>query len=233
MNDAAVQGRLYLVPTPVGNLQDITLRALEILKTVDLIACEDTRRSGQLLAHFGINKKKISYFEHNEVKRVPQILEELKAGLSVAVISDGGSPGLSDPAYRLVSAAVEEKILVEALPGPNALIPALTASGLPTDRFFFEGFLPVKSGKRKKRLEQLREFPHTVVVYESVHRIVKTLNDIAEVFGDRPVCLGREISKMHEEYIRGTAAEIAVSFENTKPRGEFVLVIAGNRETQG
>ncbi len=225
-------GKLYLVPTPVGNLQDITLRALEILKEVDLIACEDTRRSGQLLAHFGIKNKKISYFEHNEVKRVPQIISELKGGLSVAVVSDGGSPGLSDPAYRLVSAAVEEKIIVESLPGPNALIPALTASGLPTDRFFFEGFLPVKSGKRKKRLEQLREFPHTVVIYESVHRILKALKDISDIFDDRPVCLGREISKMHEEYIRGTAAEIAASFENVKPRGEFVIVIAGNRETK-
>jgi 16S rRNA (cytidine1402-2'-O)-methyltransferase len=223
-------GRLYLVPTPVGNLQDITLRALEVLKEVDLIACEDTRRSGQLLAHFGIQKKKISFFEHNEIKRVPRILSVLKEGESVAVVSDGGSPGLSDPAYRLVNAAVEEGIVIEALPGASALIPALTASGLPTDRFFFEGFLPVKQGKRKKRLEQLYEYPHTLVMYESVHRIRKSLADISDIFDERPVCVGREISKMHEEYIRGTASELAAYFENKTPKGEFVIVIAGNRE---
>lgn len=234
MNDSVTAGgKLYLVPTPVGNLQDITLRALEVLKEVDLVACEDTRRSGQLLAHFGLKKQKISYFEHNEMKRVPRIVAMLKDGSSVAIISDGGSPGLSDPAYRLVCAAVEENIPVEALPGPTALIPALTASGLPTDRFFFEGFLPVKPGKRRKRLEQLREYPHTLVIYESVHRIRKTLADMAVIFGDRQVCLGREISKMHEEFIRGGAAEVSEHFEDIKPRGEFVIVIAGNREVKG
>jgi 16S rRNA (cytidine1402-2'-O)-methyltransferase len=226
-------GTLYLVPTPVGNLQDITLRALETLKSVDLIACEDTRRSGQLLAHFGIKKKKISYFEHNEIKRIPQIVSALNEGQSVAVISDGGSPGLSDPAYRLVIAAIEKGISVEALPGANALIPALTASGLPTDRFFFEGFLPVKSGKRRKRLEQLTEYPHTLVIYESVHRIRKSLADIAEVFGDRQICVSREISKIHEEHIRGMAGDAARHFENKTPKGEFVIVIAGNRQAKG
>jgi 16S rRNA (cytidine1402-2'-O)-methyltransferase len=225
-------GKLYLVPTPIGNLQDITLRALEIMKDVDLIACEDTRRSGQLLAHFNIQKKKISYFEHNETKRIPQILATLKEGNSVAVISDGGSPGLSDPAYRLVTAAIEESIPVEALPGPTALVPALTASGLPTDRFFFEGFLPVKAGRRKKRLEQLSEFPHTLVIYESVHRIKKSLTVIAEIFTDRRICVLREISKLHEESIRGTALEVADYFENTTPRGEFVIVIAGNENAK-
>jgi len=232
-DSANMAGKLYLVPTPIGNLQDITIRAVEILKEVDLIACEDTRRSGQLLSHFGITKKKISFFEHNEVKRVPQIISDLQNGLSVAVISDGGSPGLSDPAYRLVTAAVEAGITVEALPGPNALIPALTASGLPTDRFFFEGFLPVKAGKRKNRLEQLREFPHTLVFYESVHRIRKSLTDIAAVFADRRVCVGREISKIHEEYVRGTAGEVNEYFENKTPKGEFVIVVAGNRQAEG
>jgi 16S rRNA (cytidine1402-2'-O)-methyltransferase len=226
-------GKLYLVPTPIGNLQDITIRALEVLKEVDLVACEDTRRSGQLLTHFGIQKKKISYFEHNEIKRVPQIISELQAGQSVAVVSDGGSPGLSDPAYRLVAAAVEKGIPVEALPGANAVVPALTASGLPTDRFFFEGFLPVKTGKRNKRLEALRELPHTLVFYESVHRIKKSLTAIDEAFGDRPMCLCREISKMHEEFIRGSASEILANFETKTPKGEFVLVVAGYREAKG
>ena len=225
-------GKLYLVPTPIGNLKDITLRALEIMKEVDLIACEDTRRSGQLLAHFNIQNKKISYFEHNETKRIPQILATLKDGNSVAVISDGGSPGLSDPAYRLVTAAIEASIPVEALPGPTALVPALTASGLPTDRFFFEGFLPVKAGKRKKRLEQLSELPHTLVIYESVHRIKKSLAAIAEIFTERHICVSREISKLHEESIRGTAEEVAAHFENTTPRGEFVIVIAGNKNAK-
>jgi 16S rRNA (cytidine1402-2'-O)-methyltransferase len=222
-------GRLYLVPTPIGNLEDITLRALRILKEVDLIACEDTRHSGRLLAHYGIEKKKISYFEHNETRRVPQILDYLRQGRSVAVISDGGSPGLSDPAYRIVTAAIEESLTVEALPGANAVVPALTASGLPTDRFFFEGFLPVKSSRRKTRLEQLREYPHTLVFYESVHRVAKSIADIAAVFSDRQVCVGREISKMHEEYIRGAAADVAGRFTRIKPKGEFVIVVEGNR----
>lgn len=222
-------GRLYLVPTPIGNLEDITLRALRILKEVDLIACEDTRHSGRLLAHFGIEKKKISYFEHNETQRVPQILDHLRRGQSVAVISDGGSPGLSDPAYRIVTAAIEASITVEALPGANAVVPALTASGLPTDRFFFEGFLPVKSSRRRTRLEQLRGYPHTLIFYESVHRVVKAMADIAAVFGDRRVCVARELSKLHEEYIRGTAADVAGRFEQVKPRGEYVIVVEGNR----
>lgn len=222
-------GTLYLVPTPIGNLGDITQRALEVLGAVDLIACEDTRRSGQLLAHFGIQKKKISYFEHNEAARVPRIIEYLKQGQSVAVISDGGAPGLSDPAYRLVRAAVDNELRVEALPGATAVIPALTASGLPTDRFFFEGFLPVKGGKRRTRLEQLAAFPHTVIIYESVHRIRKAMADIAAIFGDRQVCIAREISKLHEELIRGTAQEVADRITEKTPRGEYVIVIEGRK----
>jgi len=224
-------GTLYLVPTPIGNLDDISQRALQVLSDADVIACEDTRRSGQLLAHFGIrDKKKISYFEHNEAQRVPQIIEILTSGQSVAVISDGGSPGLSDPAYRLVAAAVEHGITIIPLPGANAVIPALTASGLPTDRFFFEGFLPVKSGKRLKRLEELAALPHTLVLYESVHRIQKTMRAIAEVFGQRRVSVGREISKLHEEHVRGTAVEVAISMDAKTPKGEFVIVIAGNKD---
>lgn len=223
------KGRLYLVPTPIGNLEDITQRALRVLSEVDLIACEDTRRSGRLLAHFGIGKKRISFFEHNEIKRVPQILKVLAEGQSVAVISDGGSPGLSDPAYRIVKAAIENDIIVEALPGANAAVPALTASGMPTDRFIFEGFLPVKSQKRKRRLAELAEFPHTLVIYESVHRIKKTLIDIAEIFGERHICIAREISKLHEEYLRGTAGELIDVFEEKTPRGEFTIVISGRK----
>lgn len=225
-------GKLYLVPTPIGNLQDITQRALTILTEADLIACEDTRHTGRLLAHFGLDKRKISYFEHNEAARVPQILAELEAGKNVAVVSDGGSPGLSDPAYRVVTAAIERGLTVEALPGPTAVVPALTASGLPTDRFFFEGFLPVKGGKRRTRLERLRRYPHTIVLYESVHRIKKTMADIAEIFGDRPVCVARELSKLHEEYLRGTATEVAARMAGTVPRGEFVIVIAGDPDAE-
>jgi 16S rRNA (cytidine1402-2'-O)-methyltransferase len=220
-------GILYLVPTPIGNLDDITLRALTVLKEVDLIACEDTRHSGRLLAHFGISARTISYFEHNEMRRIPSIISLLEEGKSVAVITDGGSPGLSDPAFRLVSAAIEKSIPVQALPGPTAVIPALTASGLPTDRFFFEGFLPVKSGKRLTRLEKLKDLPHTIVIYESVHRIHKALADIATVFGDRRICVVREISKIYEEYRRGTAAELARTLAEVSLKGEFVIVIAG------
>jgi len=220
-------GRLYLVPTPIGNLGDMTPRAVEVLGQVDLIACEDTRHSGRLLAHFGIAQKKISYFEHNEFKRVPQIISELKEGRNVAVISDGGAPGLSDPAYRLVKAAIEEDIEVTPLPGATAVIPALTGSGLPTDRFLFEGFLPVKPGKRRRRLEELKDFPHTLIIYESVHRIIKTLADIGVIFGDRPVCVAREITKIHEEFIRGTAAEVSEFLTKNKQKGEFVIVIGG------
>ncbi|MEE9442462.1 MAG: 16S rRNA (cytidine(1402)-2'-O)-methyltransferase [candidate division Zixibacteria bacterium] len=225
--DNNAMGILYLVPTPIGNMQDITLRALEVLKNVVLVACEDTRRSGQLLAHFGIKAKKISYFEHNEIRRIPKILEILKEGKSVAVISDGGSPGISDPAFRIVKAAIDEGISVEALPGATALIPALTASGLPTDRFFFEGFLPVKKGKRRSRLLEISEYPHTIVIYESVHRIKKTIIEVAEIFAEREVCVIREISKMHEEKILNSAIEVAGIIEKSNPKGEYVIVISG------
>ncbi len=229
----AETGTLYLVPTPIGNLEDMTFRAVTVLKEVDLIACEDTRRSGHLLAHFGIETRKISYFEHNELRRIPQIVAALQSGDSVAVVSDGGSPGLSDPAYRLVTAAIDASLRVEALPGANALIPALTASGLPTDRFFFEGFLPVKSARRKRRMAELASVPHTLVFYESVHRIVRTVKDMAEIYPGRRACIGREISKLHEEYIRGDTGEIAERIGNSKPKGEFVIVVEGNRNTQG
>ncbi|MFH1699844.1 MAG: 16S rRNA (cytidine(1402)-2'-O)-methyltransferase [Candidatus Zixiibacteriota bacterium] len=227
MMDKNTLGILYLIPTPIGNMQDITLRALEVLKSVDLVACEDTRRSGQLLAHFGIKAKKLSYFEHNEMRRIPKILEILKEGKSVAVISDGGSPGISDPAFRIVKSAIDEGFSVEALPGATALIPALTASGLPTDRFFFEGFLPVKKGKRKARLLEISRYPHTIVIYESVHRIKKTIAELADILGGRAICVMREISKMHEEKILGSAKEVADLIEKSNPKGEYVIVISG------
>ncbi len=224
---AGSSGILYLVPTPIGNLDDITRRALEVLASVDLIACEDTRHSGRLLAHYGIEARKISYYEHNEMRRVPQIMEILENGGSVAVISDGGSPGISDPSFRIVRAAIEAEIKIESLPGPTAIIPALTASGLPTDRFLFEGFLAPKSAKRRKRLEELLDFPHTIVLYESVHRIKKTVDDIADIFGERDICIAREISKKFEEYIRGTAVDVASRIADRSLKGEFVIAISG------
>jgi len=218
---------LYIVGTPIGNLGDITFRAVETLKNADVIACEDTRHSGRLLNKLGIKKKLISYHEFNEASRAEQLIVILKQGSSVGVISDAGSPGISDPAYRVVRAAIDNNISVIPLPGANSIIPALTASGLPTDRFFFEGFLPNKSGARKTRLGKLLEFPHTLIFFESPHRIVKSLNDILEVFGDRRACVAREITKLHEQFIRGTISEILDVLGKTT-KGEIVIVVEGS-----
>jgi len=225
--DKSGKGKLYLVPTPIGNLGDITKRALEILESSELIACEDTRLSGRLLSHFGIKNSLISYHDFNEEKQVPKLLEVILSGGDVSVITDAGSPGLSDPAYRIIRAAIDNDIIISPLPGPNALIPALTGSGLPLDRFFFEGFLPNKSAARKNRLEKLKELKHTLVFYESPHRINKTVSDALEVLGDRPACIAREISKMFEEYIRGTLSEILDSISSRKLKGEIVFIIEG------
>jgi 16S rRNA (cytidine1402-2'-O)-methyltransferase len=224
-------GILYIVPTPIGNLGDITRRALEVLDEVDMVACEDTRTSGRLLKHFDLQKKLVSYHEFNEQQRAGQLIERIKEGASIAVITDAGSPGISDPAYRIVRMAIDSGIEITALPGPTAIIPALTASGLPTDRFFYEGFLPNKGGARKTRLEKLKDFDHTIVFYESPHRVRKTLEDINEVFGDRDGCLAREISKKFEQYIRGTISEILSRLPD-KVKGEIVLVIAGSRQAK-
>jgi 16S rRNA (cytidine1402-2'-O)-methyltransferase len=222
------EGCLYLIPTPIGNLGDISARALEVLERVDLVACEDTRTSGQLLKHFGLKKKLISYHEFNERSRAGQLLDFLKEGQSVGVITDAGSPGISDPAYRVVKTALENNITVVPLPGPTALIPALTASGLPTDRFFFEGFLPPKSGGRTRRLENVKDFEHTLVFYESPHRVRKSLEAMLAVLGDRPACLAREISKKFEEFIRGNLSDIlAQTGKNIK--GELVIIVAGKK----
>ena len=221
---------LYLVPTPIGNLQDITVRALEVLKHVDLIACEDTRTSSKLLNHYDINVPRTSYHDHNERSKAPQLIEKMKAGEDVALISDAGSPGISDPGFYLVRACIEEDIKVEALPGATAIIPALTVSGLPSERFVYEGFLPVKKG-RKTRLAQLEEETRTMVFYESPHRIQKTLTNFEATFGeDRPAAVAREISKAFEEVKRGSIAELNKYFsEKNKIRGEFVIVVAGRQ----
>jgi 16S rRNA (cytidine1402-2'-O)-methyltransferase len=227
MSDMAAAGTIYLVPTPIGNMGDITSRAVEVLSTVDLIACEDTRVSGNLLKKLGVSKKLVSYHEFNERRRAEQLVESVRTGTNIAVISDGGSPGISDPAYRIVRAAIESGLNVVALPGPCAIIPALTASGLPTDRFFFEGFLPQKEGARKNRLRHLSDFPHTLVIYESPHRVQKTLANALEVLGDREACLAREISKKFEQYVRGPISRIIAELSDRSVKGEIVLIIAG------
>jgi 16S rRNA (cytidine1402-2'-O)-methyltransferase len=226
MSDRA--GKLYLVPTPIGNLGDLSSRGLEVLSMVDVVACEDTRHTGNLLKKLGLKKRLISYHEFNERSRAAELLARLQAGETIAVVTDAGSPGISDPAYRIVRFAVENAIEIVPLPGPCAIIPALTASGLPTDRFFFEGFLPNKGGKRRTRLGQLADFPHTMVFYESPHRTLKTLTDMLEVLGNRQACLAREISKLHEQFVRGALAEILAKLDHGNIKGEIVLVVAGS-----
>lgn len=220
-------GILYVVPTPVGNMEDITLRALRILKEADLILAEDTRTSGKLLKHYDIHNHLQSHHKFNEHGTSQAVVEKLKAGQTIALISDAGTPGISDPGFFLVREAVAAGIEVQCLPGATALIPALVSSGLPDDRFCFEGFLPQKKG-RQTRLESLREETRTMVFYESPYRVLKTLQQFAEVFGDdRKVSCCREISKVHEESVRGTIAEVIAHFKETEPRGEFVIVVGG------
>lgn len=219
---------LYLVPTPIGNLEDITLRALRILKEAAVIACEDTRTTGVLLQHYGIETPRMSYHDHNERQRAPQLIERMQSGDSVALVSDAGSPGISDPGFFLVRAAVEAGLRVEALPGPTAFVPALVMSGLPTDRFVFEGFVPQKKG-RQTRLRQLAEEERTVVLYESPHRLVRLLGELISILGaDRPAAVARELTKLHEEVARGTLEELKADFEaRPRVRGEVVLVVGG------
>ncbi|MBT3479215.1 MAG: 16S rRNA (cytidine(1402)-2'-O)-methyltransferase [Candidatus Marinimicrobia bacterium] len=223
-NSPADHGILYIVSTPIGNLEDITFRALRILKESSLIAAEDTRHTKRLLNHYDISTPTISYFEHNRFSRIPQIMNHLKTGKDIAVVTDAGTPGISDPAYRLIRAAIEEENRVEAIPGASASITALVASGLPTDRFIFEGFLPHKKG-RKSKLERLIAIDATIIFYESPKRIQRTLKDILEYIGDRPAVIGRELTKMHEELVRGKVSELLTYFNEHKPRGEFVLMI--------
>ena len=220
-------GTLYLVPTPVGNLDDMTMRALKVLREADLILAEDTRTSGNLLRHFDIRNAMLSYHKFNEHQTVDGIVERLLAGQTIAVVSDAGTPGISDPGFFLVREAVRAGIEVQTLPGATALIPALVSSGLPCDRFCFEGFLPQKKGRQSK-IQSLVQEERTMVFYESPYRLVKTLEQFAEAFGaDRQVSVCREISKVHEESVRGTLAEVAAHFREHAPKGEIVIVVAG------
>ncbi len=223
---------LYLVATPIGNLEDITLRALRILRDeVALIACEDTRQSHKLLDHYEIRKPLISYHEHNEVARTGEILAALERGDSVALLSDAGTPLVSDPGYRVVTATIEAGIRVVPLPGPSAVLPALAASGLPANEFRFVGFLPAKSGARRKALQALANEAMTVIAYESPHRVLDTLSDLADLLGDRPIVLARELTKLHEEFLRGSAQTISDDLRRRPSvKGEITLVIGGSLE---
>lgn len=219
-------GTLYVVATPIGNLEDITYRAVRVLKETDLIACEDTRHTAKLLHHYGVNKPTISYHEHNEAARAEELVTKLEQGLNIAQVSDAGMPGISDPGYRVIKLAIERGIQVVPIPGASAMVAALAASGLPTDSFQFLGFLPAKSGQRRTLLETLRQAQHTTVVYEAPHRIAETLKDIVELLGEqRPVVLARELTKVHEEFIRGSAEEVLRRVQEQELKGEMTLLI--------
>ncbi|HOD17157.1 MAG TPA: 16S rRNA (cytidine(1402)-2'-O)-methyltransferase [Candidatus Cloacimonadota bacterium] len=225
-----IQGTLYLVPTPIGNLGDMTFRGVETLKTVDLIACEDTRTSQVLLNHYGIKNKLISYHKFNEAKQTNYLLERLKEGKNIAVITDAGTPGISDPASVLVKAAIAEKIKVTCLPGATALIPALSASGLETGIFTFVGFLPSQKKERKALLKEIQNLSHTLVIYEASHRIKETLSELSEYFSDRQCVIAREISKLYETFYRGKLEDFITS-EEIEARGEFVILLSGKLQT--
>ena len=221
--------KLYLVPTPIGNLDDMTFRAVKVLKEVDLILAEDTRNSGKLLKHFEINTPMHSHHMHNEHKTVEGVVQQIKNGKTIALISDAGTPAISDPGFLLTRACVEAGIEVDCLPGATAFVPALVNSGFPNDKFVFEGFLPVKKG-RQTRLQLLAEETRTVIFYESPHKLVKTLGQFVEYFGaERPVSVSREITKLHEETVRGTVSEVLQHYETKPPRGEIVVVVAGKK----
>jgi 16S rRNA (cytidine1402-2'-O)-methyltransferase len=230
MTPGSDAGKLILVPTPIGNLEDITLRAIRVLKEVDRVLCEDTRRASVLFKKYAITTKRESYHEHNKFRRTPLIIERLKKGETIALITEAGTPGISDPGFFLIRAALEAEIPVETLPGACAVIVGLVGSGLPTDRFVFEGFLPPKKG-RKKRLASLADEPRTLVFYESPHRIRRTLKDLLETIGDRRAAWGRELTKMHEEYRRGTLSQLLTIAETIEPRGEYTLIVQGKPKT--
>ena len=219
-------GTLYIVSTPIGNLEDITHRAVRVLAEVDLIACEDTRHTRKLLNHYGIKTKTVSYHEHNERERAAKLLKLIQSGSDVAIVSDAGTPGISDPGFRLARLAIESGVRVVPVPGPSALIAALVASGMPTDEFFFGGFLPARSGARRTRLMELRSLPATLVFYDGPHRIAATLKDAHEILGEREAVVARELTKMHEELARGRLSELAARFSSSEnARGEIVLII--------
>jgi 16S rRNA (cytidine1402-2'-O)-methyltransferase len=226
MDEPQSPGTLFIVSTPIGNLDDMTARAVKVLRSVDLIAAEDTRTSSVLLKHFDVRKPMVSYFSHNEIRRTDQLLERLRAGTSVAIITDAGTPGISDPAYVIVREAIAAGITVVPVPGPSAILAALVASGLPTDRFVFEGFLPLKKG-RQTRWKALREEERTIIVYESPQRVVKALEEILLHLGDRHIAVARELTKRFEEIVRGPASEVLRTLQSRDARGEYVIVIAG------
>jgi len=224
-NPAAPAGCLYLVGTPIGNLEDITLRAIRILKEVDQIACEDTRHTQKLLTHYDIHKPLVSYHEHNELTRAPELVLSLEQGAKIALVSDAGMPLVSDPGHRLVTLCLRHKIPVVPIPGPSALLASLSASGLPNEEFLFVGFLPARSGERRRALERLRIEDRTLILYEAPHRIAETVADAREILGDRPACVAREVTKLHEEFLRGKLSEISSSLEERPARGEITLLI--------
>jgi 16S rRNA (cytidine1402-2'-O)-methyltransferase len=221
-------GTLYLVATPIGNLSDITHRALQVLRDVNLIACEDTRHTHKLLSHYGITTKTVSYHEHNEQQRAEQLIDQLKQGSNIAVVSDAGTPAVSDPGFRLVRAAIENEVAVVPVPGPSALISALVAAGLPTDEFFFAGFLPARTNARRARFSELQSVPGTLIFYEAPHRLAATLKDAYEILGERDVVVARELTKIHEEIRRGRLSELSEHYEREEPRGEIVVLIDRN-----
>ncbi len=231
MNSEVTAGILYIVATPIGNLEDMSFRAVRILQSVDYIAAEDTRHTGKLLNHFQIKVPQISYHEHNQKQRIPELLDKLKAGKNIAVVTDAGMPGISDPGYEIVKAAIDAGFRVVPIPGANAAITALSAAGLLTERFVFEGFLPSKGKERQQRLNVLETEARTIILYESPHRLEKTLADLVNCLGsDRPLVLGRELTKLHEEFWRGTIGEALSYYQSVPPQGEFTLVIAGKSE---
>ncbi|NDJ16843.1 16S rRNA (cytidine(1402)-2'-O)-methyltransferase [Myxacorys almedinensis] len=225
-------GTLYIVGTPIGNLEDMTFRAVRILQTVDLIAAEDTRHTGKLLHHFQIKTPQISYHDHNRTTRTPELLSRLQQGTSIALVTDAGMPGISDPGYELVKVCADAGVLVVPIPGASAVITGLSASGLPSDRFAFEGFLPAKEKDRRAQLEVLRSDPRTLIFYEAPHRVLKTLQDMAEVIGrDRAITIARELTKLHEEFWRGTVGDAIVKISDRDPQGEFTLILSGASQT--
>jgi 16S rRNA (cytidine1402-2'-O)-methyltransferase len=223
--DDAAAGCLYLVATPIGNLEDITVRAIRVLKEADLIACEDTRQTQKLLQHYGIHKELVSYHAHNELTRASELIIELEQGAEVALVSDAGTPVVSDPGHRLVTLCLRHHVPVIPIPGPSAFVAALAASGLPTEEFLFVGFLPSRAGARRKALDALKSEPRTIVLYEAPHRLVETLADAVDVLGPRPAVVAREITKIHEEFLRGTLTELLDAARKRAPRGEITLLI--------
>lgn len=221
------RGTLYLVATPIGNLADITLRALEVLKTSDLIACEDTRHTAKLLAHYQIKTRTISYHEHNEQARATELVKYLREGKTVALVSDAGTPAINDPGFRVVRLCIENEINIVSLPGASAFLSALIVSGLPVDAFLFAGYLPARATQRRARLQQLKTTPATLIFYETPHRIAQALKDAREILGERPAAIARELTKLHEQILRGTLSQLAAQFasEDAPARGEFVLIV--------